>query len=1351
MSETGAKPGRRKIWKFLLWFMLAGLLLLVGLGWYSTTDSFRDLVRRRLVATLEQMTGGWVELGSLHTVPFHLQMEVRDLTIHGREQPGEVPYAHVNSLMAQMKIWSILRPDVGLDYVILDHPVIHIILYPDGSTNQPEPKLKQVSTAKPVEQLFALSINRLEVRHGELIWGDQKIPLDFVASSVSADMSYALFRRTYDGNILLGKADTALQNYRPFAWTAEAHFSLSRNRIELRSLKATSGRSHLQAKGQVQDFSQPDLSRTKIEGDYDATIDLAEAAAIARRPGVVRGEVRRGEVRLTGHGSWSTQDFSSIGKVLLSNLDWRDAPVGVHNANLSAQYALNPKRLVLSQIQGRVFGGSVAGDAEVTQWLNPQTASVAAKTKESDRQVGAVRLRLKDLSAAEIAAAFSTPSRPFHKIKLAGLVSGNVDARWKGSPRDAEAQLVADVVPPAKPSRAQLPITAHLQGAYRSGPDELQLDQLNASTRATQVRASGTFSSSAALKLSVTTTDLSEWQPVFSAAGYGGPIPITLKGHASFNGTATGKLSEITIAGNLQSQDFETLIPATSQTAERMVRWDALRADIQLSPSVFVVRNGTLNRDPDSLKFDFHLHLFERQFTDASAFQAHLDTQNADLAGILALLGYAYPVTGTTDVHLQVAGTRADPRGQGHIVLRDGTVYGEPIEHFSSALDFTGGEIGLKGIELKHYEATVTGGAAYNPTSQAFRFNLTGTNFDLARIAQLQNGHVAVNGLADFSASGSGTLQAPGINAAIHVRDLAFDQERAGDFTINAISHGAEVQITGQSQFEQAELKVDGNVQARGDWLADVYFRFRQLDVDSLLRVYIRDGVTGHSRADGEVHLVGPLRRPRELQVTARLDGVDAGIEDVRLHNDGPVRFSIANQTLKIDQFHLVGDDTDISATGTVHLTGERTLDVRAQGRVNLKLIETFNPDFTSSGVVTVDLSLSGAFAKPVTQGRVRIDHGAIAYIDLPSALSDINGSLIFNQDRLQIESLTAHTGGGLVTFGGYATDRGGKLSFDLTVQGQDVRLRYPPGISSTANADLHFVGGSSGSTLSGDITVMKLAMTPGFDFGAYLDRSQASALPPTNRLLNRIRLDVHIVTTPELQMQTSSVRLSGDADLHLRGTAGKPVILGRADIIEGEVYFNGTKYSLERGDVTFINPVTTTPVLDLQATTRIRDYDVTLNLNGQIDRPNVTYRSEPPLPTSDIIGLLAFGQTSEESAQLNQSQSAFNSETSSAILSAALNATVSNRVQKLFGVSRIKVDPQGLTTETSPTQTGPAVTIEQQVQNNLTLTYTTNVAQASQQIIQVEYNLTRNVSIVAVRDQNGVVSFDVRVRQRKK
>ena len=355
------------------------------------------------------------------------------------------------------------------------------------------------------------------------------------------------------------------------------------------------------------------------------------------------------------------------------------------------------------------------------------------------------------------------------------------------------------------------------------------------------------------------------------------------------------------------------------------------------------------------------------------------------------------------------------------------------------------------------------------------------------------------------------------------------------------MSQGPELRITGQSQFEQADLKVDGNVHLREDWPADVYFRFHQFELDAIFKTYLRGAVNGHSRADGEVHMVGPLRRPRELQFTANLDNLDADVEDVKIKNQGPIRFSVADQTLQIDQFHLVGEDTDISATGKVHLNGDRELDLRAQGRVNLKLIESFNPDFTSSGVVSVDLSVAGTLAKPAYAGPgAELTSGAIAYIDLPSALSDINGSLIFNQDRLQVESLTAHTGGGLVTFGGYATAYNGKFNFDLTVRGQDVRLRYPPGVSATANADLHFVGTSSASTLNGEIIVTKLAMTPGFDFGAYLERSQGSALPPTNRLLNRIRLDVHIATTPELQMQTASLRLSGDADLHLRGTAGE-------------------------------------------------------------------------------------------------------------------------------------------------------------------------------------------------------------------
>jgi translocation and assembly module TamB len=1338
MTETGAKPPRRRLWRYLGFVALAGLLLLAGVAWYATTDSFQAMVRQRLVAELERITGGRVELGAFHTIPLRFRVEVRDLTIHGRESAGEVPYIHLDRLIAQVKVISLLETEFGFNSVVLEHPSVHVIVYPDGTTNQPEPKLDQTSHKNVAEQLFAFNVNRLEVRHGELLWNEQKIPLDFVANDVSSDMTYSLLHDRYESNLLLGKVDTKFDDYRPFTWMAEAHFSLGRNSIEVSSLKATSGRSRLEASGRVDDLRQP-----KIEGNYVATIDLAEAAAIARRH-----EVRRGVLQVSGRGSWSLEEFFSAGKLQVKDFDGRTESLGLHNASVNAQFSFTPRRLSLSQIQARLLGGSISGDADIANW-SAFPGAQPAKGKKAEEQKGTVHLRMNDLSAAEIASALSTPARPFNRIKLAAAASGTLEAQWKGSPRNTVAEIALDVTPlHAAPD--QLPLTAHTKATYRAGSGELEVTEFSAATRATQVRATGTLSSNAALRLAVNTTDIGEWQPILDAVGYKQQIPVTLHGRASFNGTATGKPSAIFFAGHLQSHDFDLLIPATSRTQRRQVHWDSLAADIQLSPDVFAAKNGVARHGDTIIHFDINAGLQQRQFIDSSRFTARLDVQRASVAEILSLTGYNYPVTGSMDFHFQAAGTRQEPHGQGHVQLTNGSIYGEPVQ-LTSDLRFDRGEAEFSNIQLTHYDARVTGDAAYNPSTRVFHFNLTGTNFDLARIPRLQTSRVTVEGRMDFKTNGSGTLEEPAVNAAIKVRDLTLDHERAGDFNIDAVTQGPELHLTGHSDFEHAELAIDGNVHLRGDWPSTVDLHFNHLDVDSLLRTYLQGRVTGHSAIAGDLELQGPLRKPRELKVTANLSDFFADVENIKVRNDGPVRFSASAESLKIERFRFIGEGTNLLAGGTVQFTGERQLDLRAQGQVNLKLIESFNPDFTSSGVATVDMTVTGTVARPITQGKLRIDNGAIAYVDLPSALNEINGSLLFNQDRLQIETLTARSGGGLLTFGGYATTQNRQITFDLTVQGQDVRLRYPPGVSSTANANLHFAGTQAASTLSGDITINKLAVTPGFDFGAYLQRSaQMSALPQTNPLLNRIRLDVHVVTTPELQMQTAVVRLSGDADLHLRGTTAKPVLLGRADVIEGEVYFNGTKYRLERGDVTFINPVSTTPVLDLQMSTRVRDYDITVNLNGELSKLNVNYRSEPPLPEPDIVALLALGRTREESAQLQQSGQPLTQEASNAILTEALNATVSNRVQRLFGVSRIKIDPQGLSTETNPAR-GPQVTIEQQVAGNLTLTYSTNVSQASQQIIQVEYNVSRNVSIVAVRDQNGVVSFDVRIRQRKR
>jgi translocation and assembly module TamB len=1343
VSEAKPNPRPRRVWKYLLIAMLLGVVSLAGMLWYSTTDAFQAMVRRRLVTELELITGGRVQLGSFHTTPFRLRVDVRDLTIHGLEKSGEIPYAHVDRMLAEVKVISVLGAEFGVSSVELEHPVVHIIFYGDGSTNQPVPKVERISDKNGVEELFSLSIGELNVHGGELIWDQQRIPLDLVANDVTAGLTYSLLHHHYTGDLKLGKVATQLQNYRPFTWAAETHFVLTTKAVEIESFKATSGRSRLEAAGGVNDFRRP-----KIQAKYIANVDLGEMAAILRRR-----DLRGGNLQANGQGSWSGEDFSSAGKFQLKDVDWRDASVDLRRAGGTSQYTISAKKFTLADIQARLLGGSATGDASVENWLtSPEKAALVGKNKVSAEQKGIVRLRVKDVSAGEMLAMITPPGMPLRQVNVSGSTSGSIESTWTRSWKRSETVLALDVSPPRQPAPNQVPLTMRARAIFRAAPGELEVSELDAQTRATQLHGSGTLSSAAALKFSINTTDLREWQPVLSAFGKQSQIPLALHGHASLSGTASGKFPMVTITGPLQVHDFDVLLPPLPEAPNRLLHCDSLTADLQVSPSSISAHNGTLRRGDVLMNFDVTADLESGQFTDTSAFQGRVDLHNADASEVLALSGYNYPVFGTVDLSLRARGTRTEQHGTGRLQLTEATIYGYSLEHFDSDVRFSGSAVELSKIHLSQGGARITGNGDYNFASKAFRIDLSGKNFDLKRFPVLESTRVQVDGSMDFTATGSGTVDEPSINATLHVRDLTFDHERAGNFAIDAVTRGADLHLRGRSDFEHAELDVGGDVHLREDWPSKINLHFNHLDVDSLLRSYLQGNVTGHSAVAGDVDLVGPLRTPKNLNVTANLTDLFADIQNIKIRNDGPVRFTASTETLNIERFRLIGEGTDISGAGSVQLTGERDLNLHAEGRLNLMLIQTLNPDFTSSGGVTVDLGIVGNVDKPVMQGRLQIANGAIGYVDLPSSLSDINGSLVFNQDRLQIETLTARTGGGLVQFGGYATTYNKQINFDVTVSGQDVRLRYPAGVSSTATANLHWTGSNTGSTLEGDVTVMKLAVTPGFDFAAYMARaSQTSALPQTNPLLNRIRMDVHIVTTPELQMQTAIARLSGDADLHLRGTAAKPVILGRADVIEGDIYFNGSKYRMERGEVTFTSPVTTTPNLDLQASTQVRDYDITVNLNGTPDKLKMNWRSEPPLPEADIIALLALGRTQEESAQLqNSGQSQFTQQASNALLAEALNATVSNRVQRLFGVSRIKVDPQGLSTETNPSR-GPQVTIEQQVANDLTLTYSTNVSQASQQIIQVEYNISRNVSVIGIRDQNGVVSFDVRIRHRKK
>jgi translocation and assembly module TamB len=94
-------------------------------------------------------------------------------------------------------------------------------------------------------------------------------------------------------------------------------------------------------------------------------------------------------------------------------------------------------------------------------------------------------------------------------------------------------------------------------------------------------------------------------------------------------------------------------------------------------------------------------------------------------------------------------------------------------------------------------------------------------------------------------------------------------------------------------------------------------------------------------------------------------------------------------------------------------------------------------------------------------------------------------------------------------------------------------------------------------------------------------------------------------------------------------------------------------------------------------------------------------------------------------------------------LLSEAISSQLGGRVEKLFGITSFRVDPflAGTGTEQNA---ATRVTVQQQVSKNISVIYSTNVTGSQEEVIQIEYQVRPDLSIVALRDINGTFSLDI-------
>ncbi len=177
-------------WLWRISGALVALILIIGVAGILVLRSqwFLDYLRAQIIQAAQQSTGATVEIGALRLEWSTLRVSIDRFVLHGKEAAGEPPFVQVNAATLGLRIISVLQRKADLQSLRIEAPQIHIIVYPDGTTNIPV--ARAVPQSLWTHDLLNLKVGEYQIVDGTLVYEGRDIPLNVQGRNLQARMNY---------------------------------------------------------------------------------------------------------------------------------------------------------------------------------------------------------------------------------------------------------------------------------------------------------------------------------------------------------------------------------------------------------------------------------------------------------------------------------------------------------------------------------------------------------------------------------------------------------------------------------------------------------------------------------------------------------------------------------------------------------------------------------------------------------------------------------------------------------------------------------------------------------------------------------------------------------------------------------------------------------------------------------------------------------------------------------------------------------------------------------------------------------------------------------------------------------
>ncbi|MBI4680446.1 MAG: translocation/assembly module TamB domain-containing protein [Nitrospirae bacterium] len=694
------------------------------------------------------------------------------------------------------------------------------------------------------------------------------------------------------------------------------------------------------------------------------------------------------------------------------------------------------------------------------------------------------------------------------------------------------------------------------------------------------------------------------------------------------------------------------------------------------------------------------------------------------------------PITGSVGGKLFFEGDTDEFKGDSNITLEDGMIFHQPVDRAFINAALSPDKIKFLSVEaFKAKSGVKANGTLY--FDKRFDALVSSSNISLRDLTIVNKYPVDANFGLDMK--GSGTFETPHVKFSLNIMDSYFKDFLVGKGNITGELIGKKLSL--KSDFMEGTVTSDAAVFLSKTLPWDAAIKFKKGKYDFLLAGFLKDIPKDLSVSlEGFVNLQG---KSDKFSMNSRFSSLAFSLYGYDFNNRGDIVLEFIEDTFKIKSFSIGGKNADINAVGAVKKGQNYNLAIN--GKINLAPLRVLNKSIESmSGQGNFLIEITGRWESPELKGEINVRDSAAVLAELPYKIGPVNGDIFIDKGRITFDSFKVDFAGGKVLLSGVGYLEG-LIPKRLLVSSSMKGLRFRP----VEGFDVAFDGGlfleisPKKQSISGDINIKKAKYEKRVDWKTWLVRfkevKETRLKQPT--FMDKTLLNVHITGQDNIFIDNNIARTPVKVDLNVQGTIAQYGLIGRLDARGGTIFFRNNEFEIIEGSVDFVEFNKIVPVFHITAETFTGGYRVRLNLDGPIDKFSLSLFSDPPLSDMDILTLLTGGHISKESKGF---EAGIGAGEAVAFLTGELQDVIEERFKNITGFERFEISPQTSVKGT----VSPRITVGKRLLGQkLFVTYSTSIGTTEEHIIKLQYNVSKNFSIIGLRDEIGSVGTDFKYR----